>query len=129
MSYWISLRDHTQAPYCNYEEGSEDPSRCTEPCYPVVQVRPHSEGGTYDIDGTDEAEMDVTYNYSSKFNFRGLHGRTGEETLQELTETVIELGNAREGGYWQDTDGNVGYACSVLAVWASENPQATWHVN
>lgn len=108
MSWWITLENENGA---------------------AVQVANHSEGGTYAIGGTTDAELNVTYNYAPHFGFRSLDGRTGEETIPELEVAVQKLGTERSGDYWESTAGNTGHAIAILLAWAKEHPQAKWRVN
>ena len=61
----------------------------------VVKVPPHVDGGTVKFvitdDGSciypgDDAELNITYNYSSIFPFRELNGKVGEDVLDELED-------------------------------------------
>lgn len=111
MSYDIELR---------YEDG-------------VASVARHEEGGTYAIGGTLRAELNVTYNYSNSFlkaNFsiRDLNGRPAKETISVLQKVVEVLGIEWQGGYWDATDGNAGYAANILLGWARQHPSAVWEV-
>jgi hypothetical protein len=109
MSYDISLQD------------AETGESCT--------VRRHCEGGTYALGGTDEAELNVTYNYASHFNFPGLDGKTAGETRAELRDAVLQLGTQRDPDYWASTPGNCGHTCELLLRWAIEHPDAVWVVD
>lgn len=87
------------------------------------------EGGTYPVGGTDECLLKVTGNYSQVFDFDQLEGKTASETLHLLAEQVAELGTERDDDYWKPTNGNVGYACSILGVFALYNPRGIWEVD
>ena len=52
-------------------------------------LEPFEDGGTYALGGTTDCELNVTYNYSDKFNFRALDGKTAVETT--LTLAVFSL--------------------------------------
>ena len=112
MSYWIKL-----------EHGKK-----------VVTIARHSEGGTYALGGTTEAELNVTYNYSKSFarvGFRlnDLDGKRAGDTIPVLEKCVAELGTERDTNYWKATDGNAGYAASILLAWARKYPDAVWYVS
>ena len=109
MSWWIYL---------------EDPETAE-----TLPVSSHSEGGTYAVGGTSKAELNVTYNYAVHFSFRGLHGKTGAETIATLQDPVATLGTERDSDYWSSTPGNAGYACSILLSWAQLHPTGRWRVS
>jgi len=108
MSWWIRLED---------EEGK------------AGEVDRFFEGGTYAFQGTTETELNVTYNYGSKFKFKNLTGQSGEETIELLTEAVEKLGTERSTNYWDDDPGNVGTACALLLKWAKQFPKMKWSVS
>lgn len=110
MSYWISLRNPDDE-------------------QPLILAVAHSEGGTYALGGTDEAVLNVTYNYARFFNFRALDSKTGEASIPLLEAAVEELGTERDENYWASTSGSAGYACSILLKWAREHPEGIWHVS
>lgn len=107
MSYWIYLE--SDAP---------------------LEVANHSEGGTFALGGTNEPELNVTYNYAKHFDYRGeLHGKTAAESVPALEAAVAKLGTKRASDYWASTPGNAGYACNILLGWAKQHPDATWRVS
>ena len=93
-----------------------------------VTVERHTEGGIHILGGTDRADLNVTYNYYRHFDFRGLDGRTGADTLFELKAGVALLGVERDPDYWNPTEGNVVYTLEILRRWAEQYPDATWEV-
>ena len=95
----------------------------------IVEVPRHSEGGTYVMGGTLNAELNVTYNYGKHFDFKELDGKTGEEAKPLLAKAVEDLGMKRDDDYWNPTKGNVGYACLILLGWACVYPEAIFTVN
>lgn len=109
MSYWV------------YLENKESAS---------VQVPMHTEGGVMILGGTELAEMNVTYNYSVHFSVKNeLHGKTAEETIPILEGAVEHFGTERTMNYWDASEGNVGYMCSILLSWAKLHPDAIWRVS
>src|SRR4029077_6146288 len=40
-----------------------------------------------------------------------------------------QVGTERDDDYWAPTDGNAGYAASILLGWAKQHPEATWRVS
>lgn len=109
MSYWISLRDKKTG------EALEVPS--------------FTEGGTYAVGGSCEADLNVTYNYCKFFNFKGLHGKGAKKTIEELGVAVMALGTERDPDYWKATEGNAGYTVNILLGWAKQHPTGIWNVN
>jgi hypothetical protein len=112
MSWWISLNDENGYKTVESFEG----------------------GGTYALGGSDEAALNVTYNYSEvtnliDFNFKNLDGRTAEDTIDELTRVVDTLGTHIFENYWAPTPGNAGAAAAILLSWAQQHPKAVWRVN
>lgn len=97
------------------------------------------DGGTYPVDGTNECELSVTYNYGriyaevlphdgSETNgaISWLYGKTGAETLHTLLAAVAELGTLRDADYWKTTEGNAGAALARLTAFAAAHPEGIW---
>ena len=88
----------------------------------VFLDRPHDlRGGTYALGGTQEAWLNITYNYSGFFaevlgagGIRSLHGKSGRELLPILEDAVAKLGTERDVDYWKATRGNAGAALNDL---------------
>ena len=103
----------------------------------LVKVESRSDGGTYIVGGTDQAELNITYNYSplyhkhfnEKDGLSWLEGRTAKECIPTLEKAVSSLGVERDNDYWKATEGNAGYALSILLEWAKANPEATFSVS
>lgn len=138
MSYDVYLEDRTAEPWCSYgkAEGMFDGSEpCSNPCYPAVEVARHAEGGTYQLGGTNAAELNVTYNYGRFYypqlpeGLRTLHEKRAADCIEMLEERVQALGTNRDGDYWAATPGNAGYALSILLAWAKEHPDAVFRVS
>ena len=122
MSWWISL-DYADIREC--------------------LVPNHTEGGTYCLGntngevGTQEASLNVTYNYSPFYyqlinteeGIRWLSGKTANETIPILENAVSVLGCEKTEDYWDANEGNAGYALSILLSWAKLHPDAIWSVN
>ena len=141
MSWDVSLVDTDAEHYCSF--GREDwtpeyngDEQCPSPCYPTVEVPRHEDGGTYALGGTTEADLNVTYNYSKHYyrvlglpeGFRSLNNMTAAEALPYLEKGVAELGTERSSDYWEPTEGNAGYALSILLGWAKLYPKAVFHM-
>lgn len=114
MSWWIYLENDDEIP---------------------VDVDLQAEGGTYAIGGTTKAELNVTYNYSAHFRkylpdgIDFINGKKAREVISSLAEAVLKLGTKQDADYWKPTEGNAGYALSILLVWAIYNPDATFRVS
>lgn len=113
MSYWVYLNNDAGQP---------------------VTVAPFQEGGTQQVGGTDVAELNVTYNYSRVFAsydwaVRDLHGRSAQDTLEELTNLAEQLPNQPDRDYWRPTPGNAGAVVHRLLAWARQHPNAMWHIS
>ncbi len=114
MSYWIYLRN---------KDGEN------------VTVDAHAEGGTHVMGGTDEAELNVTYNYGVhihkylKGGLKYLHKKKGKSVIKKLEKAVKELGTERSDNYWDSTEGNAGYALNILLGWAKQHPEAKFEVS
>jgi hypothetical protein len=124
MGFWISLEEDGQP----------------------VTVDSHTEGGTYVLGGTSEADMSVTYNYSPFWekalgpkpdgphsDLYGLgpwlHERVAAKTLLMLESGAAELTDDPSGDYWEACEGNAGHVLAVLASWARQHPTARWRVH
>lgn len=100
-----------------------------------VKIEAHSEGGTYVLGGTDDAELNVTYNYSKHFfdamgiSFSDLNGMKSSDAILYLEKGVEKLGTQRDVDYWKASEGNSGYALSILLKWAKQYPNATFEVS
>ena len=86
-------------------------------------------GGTYAVEGTSRAWLNITYNYSwfyykiwpakdgvSQGSIRHFEGKTVEETRPELEAAVQDLGIREWKDYWAPTPGNAGKALQDLLV-------------
>lgn len=101
-----------------------------------VKVNNHSEGGTYVIGGINEAELNITYNYSGSFyktldkkkGLDWLHNKRASKCLSKLRKAVVQLGTKQDDDYWRSTPGNAGYALNVLYQWARQHPMAKFVV-
>jgi len=104
-------------------------------------VDKHKEGGTYDIEGTTKAELNITYNYAwfyYKFldKKKGLHyinGKKAKDCIPKLKKCIRELTTPRTFGcgvhnynkdYWAPTAGNACHAIKILLKWAEQHPNA-----
>lgn len=96
----------------------------------------HEDGGTYVLGGTNQACLNITYNYSKFFydtldaekGLRFLNGMTAENVTPLLEVSVLALGTERDNDYWKATEGNAGYALSILLKWAKQHPRGIFEV-
>ena len=116
MGWWIYLED-------------ENGKSC--------EVDSHSEGGVIAIGGSSDAEMSLTYNYSSYYyqyvdsekGIQWIDGKIGGETLERLMSARNMLTDNPSNNYWEKTPGNAGHALSVLISWVKQHPSGTWRVH
>lgn len=116
MSYWVILQ----------KPGEKDPCK----------VPVHSEGGTRVAGGTQYAELNVTYNYGGHIRkalhpdgLKWLNGKVAKDVIQQLENAVATLGTRMDDDYWKDTEGNAGFALSILLGWAKLHPEAVFEVD
>lgn len=121
MSYWVSLEKDKK----------------------IIKVKPFEEGGTYVLGGSDEADLNITYNYGwfywkcldKKAGLKWLNGKLAKDCIGKLEKTIKELGTNRYKrdneypDYWAPTPGNAGYALNILLKWAKMNPEAKFKVD
>lgn len=108
MSYWISLQN---------ENGL------------VPHVDRFQEGGTQPVGGSTDAELNVTFNYYPKFDFKSLHEHKAKETILDLVAAIVSLEDDVDEDYWKPTDGNVRKALMILLRWARQYPNCVWRVS
>lgn len=95
---------------------------------------PHNmKGGTYAVNGTREARLNVTYNYASHYHrifgdggLRSLYGKTGTESIPILKRCIDELGDDTTDNYWDSTEGNAKQALYHLLALAQLRPDGVW---
>lgn len=115
MSYWVYLKD---------DEG-------------LVDVPRHQEGGTVQVAGSTQAELNVTYNYAEYYyehldeedGLRALDGEKADDWIEALEDAVDELGTETTEDYWESTPGNAGRALQILLNWARRYPEAHFEVS
>lgn len=96
-------------------------------------VERFEEGGTYVLGGSEEASLNITYNYAEvyrllDFSIRDLDGQTARETAERLAGLVEKLGTGKFEDYWAPTPGNAGHALNILLAWATQYPDGIWRV-
>lgn len=101
----------------------------------ALEVPHFEEGGTRVLGGSNDAHLNVTYNYSTvtklvNFHFCGsLDGKRAAGTVDVLARVVDSLGTHRFNDYWAPTPGNAGHAASILLEWARLHPDGIWSVS
>ena len=102
-------------------------------------------GGTHVLEGTNEAWLNITYNYSPIFckvlggnnvklsrydkmfgseqtGIRFLYGKSGAEAIPILEKAIKELKNDVNTNYWKPTEGNAKQALNGLLAFAKMRP-------
>ena len=99
----------------------------------ILDKKHQLRGGTYALDGTDEAWLNITYNYSNHFKqmfgeagIRTIYGMTATESIPLIEEAIKKLGNDINSDYWKSTEGNAKFALSQLLALAYMAPNGIW---
>ena len=102
----------------------------------VIQFdKPHFiSGGTYAINGTTEAWLNITYNYGEHFRrvinedegIRFLYGKTAGESIDILCDAIAKLDNDVSEDYWEATEGNAKASLMNLLRFALARPDGIW---
>lgn len=114
---------------------------------------PHQmKGGTYQVGGSLNASLNVTYNYAPHFfrvfdplekprplapqwmhdnsdgvrGIRTIYGLTGAESLPLLDKAIAQLGDDVDPDYWKPTEGNAKRALTQLRALAAMRPDGLW---
>jgi len=102
----------------------------------IIFDEPHGiTGGTFVLGGTDEAWLNITYNYSKFYHLyidkedgiRSLYGKTGKEAIPILEKAIVKLGTERDEDYWKATPGNAGAALQGLLAFAKLRPDGIFN--
>lgn len=95
----------------------------------IHQIR----GGTYALKGTQEAWLNITWNYGSTFHrifgekgIRTIYGMTGAESIPIIKSAIAQLKDDVDKDYWKETDGNVKRSLSGLLAFAQMRPDGIW---
>lgn len=91
---------------------------------------PHQiRGGTYAVGGTQEAWLNITWNYAKHYyrvfgekGIRTIYGMTGAESIPVLKEAISKLGDDVAEDYWEPTEGNAKRALHGLLALAQMRP-------
>jgi hypothetical protein len=90
-------------------------------------------GGTYAMGGTDEAWLNITYNYGDQFRkvfgeggICSIYGKTGAESIPLLEKAISQLNDETDSDYWKSTEGNAKKALHGLLAFARLRPDGVW---
>lgn len=89
-------------------------------------------GGTYAIGGTNEASLNITYNYAPHFKLigekgiRSIYDKSGAESIPMLDKAISQLGDDIDSDYWKPTEGNAKSALLKLKALAQLRPDGIW---
>jgi hypothetical protein len=91
-------------------------------------------GGTYQLGGTREASLNVTYNYCRHFcrtidekkGIRFLYGKSGAESIPILEKAIGMMADDVDDDYWKPTEGNAKQALYSLLAFAKMRPDGIW---
>lgn len=96
-------------------------------------------GGTYILGGTEEAALNVTYNYAAHYDkvlhvgsergIRGLHGMSGADSIPLLERAAAALKDDKVDDYWDPTEGNAKSALLQFVALAKMRPDGVWDVD
>jgi hypothetical protein len=103
----------------------------------VLQIKePHMmQGGVYQLGGTTEMWLNITYNYGRFYyqenvlgekGVRTIYGMTGAESIPVLEKAIANLGNDVSKDYWEATEGNAKKALFQLLALAKMRPDGVW---
>jgi len=91
-------------------------------------------GGTYQVGGSYEASLNITYNYAKHYyrllgekGIRTIYGMTGAESMPLLEKAIESLGNDVDSDYWKPTEGNAKRALQGLLAFARIRPDGIWN--
>ncbi len=103
-----------------------------------LEAKHFMRGGTYAIDGTSEAWLNITYNYSKFYyevapekGIRSIYGMTGAESIPVLQNMIDQITkkcpNAETSkNYWNATPGNAIKLLHQLIAMAKMRPDGVW---
>lgn len=101
----------------------------------VIQFdSPHQmKGGTYQLGGSTEASLNITYNYGKIYyrvlgeeGIRSIYGKTGLESIDLLNHAIAQLNDDVDNDYWKPTEGNAKRALIQLLTMAKMRPDGIW---
>ena len=90
-------------------------------------LMPTSSNVILDQLGVPEDEREFEHLDKEK-GLKWLHGKKASETIERLKHAVNVLGVEKSQDYWASTQGNAGFALSILLKWAKQHPDGRWRV-
>lgn len=89
--------------------------------------------GTYQVGGSTQAEINITYNYSKIFRrefgdggLSRLEGVSGKDSVVLLDAVISRLKDDAHEDYWQATEGNARVCLMEMRAMARDFPDAVW---
>ena len=117
MSYYIELQDPVSHNVIEIEE------------YHFMQ------GATYQIGGSKELSLSITYNYGSIYRkvmgpdgINIINGKTGAESIKIFENAIKQLGDDISSNYWDATEGNAKRPLIYLNIMAKMRPDGIWQI-
>ena len=100
----------------------------------VIDDEHHIIGGTYQIGGTKELWLNITWNYAKYFydlidkelGIRWLYGKSAVDTIPKLNDVIDKLKDDVDEDYWAATEGNAKQSLIGLLTLAKMRPDAIW---
>ncbi len=116
----------------------------------LILDEPHQmKGGTYQVGGSYEAHLNITYNYAKHFRkvfgdenvklsqydqlfgggqtgIRKLYGMSGADSIPILKKAISELKDDVSENYWDATEGNAKQSLIQLLALAKMRPDGIW---
>jgi len=92
----------------------------------------HMKGGTYQVGGTSELSLNITYNYSIHYKslgeggIRSIYGMSGAESIPVLEKAISTLSDDVSDDYWEATEGNAKKPLIQLKAMATMRPDGEW---
>jgi hypothetical protein len=90
-------------------------------------------GGTFAMNGTTEAWLNITWNYGKHYykvfgdeGIREIYGMTGAESIPVIKEAMSKLADDVSDDYWSGTEGNAKKALAGLLAFAQMRPDGIW---
>lgn len=118
----------------SYDVSLVDPVTKTEVRLPSKHLMT---GGTYCIGGTDEAWINITFNYAEIYckafdhqeGIKCLIGMQAADSISLLEKAISNLGDETDEDYWVATEGNAKQPLYSLLAMAKLRPDAIWEID
>ena len=99
----------------------------------ILDDKHQMKGGTYCLEGTTEAWLNITYNYGKIFyeklgekGIRAIYGMSGADSIPILQKAIDELKDDVDNDYWKATEGNAKRSLIQLLTLAKLRPDGIW---